>query len=125
MIVFSGMFEASRTSVQSLIAVQRFAGVSQRRETRGEADRLKGPNRAVERRLMPAVRSTDSSSNWREAGILLISRAAATPTLRAYQSTLRAAGITCDLAFRSGSGAWIHVRIIPGAPPCAGAAGHK
>jgi hypothetical protein len=31
--------------------------------------------------LIPAARSIDSSSNWRAAGILLISRAAATPTL--------------------------------------------
>src|SRR6185437_10391636 len=35
----------------------------------------------------------DSSVDCRAASILLISRAAATPTLHAYQSALRAAGI--------------------------------
>jgi len=44
-------------------------------------------------RLIPAARTLDSSVDCRAAGISLISRAAATPTLRAYQSALRAAGI--------------------------------
>ena len=44
--------------------------------------------------LIPAARTLDSSVDCRAAGISLISRAAATPTLRAYQSALRAAGIT-------------------------------
>jgi hypothetical protein len=44
--------------------------------------------------IIPAARSLDSSVGGRAAGISLISRAAATPTLRAYQSALRAAGIT-------------------------------
>jgi hypothetical protein len=36
--------------------------------------------------LIPAGRKIDSSINGRPAGILLISRAAGTPTLRAYRS---------------------------------------
>src|SRR6185437_4430139 len=43
--------------------------------------------------VIPAARTLDSSVACRAAGISLISRAAATPTLRAYQSALRAAGI--------------------------------
>ena len=43
--------------------------------------------------LIPAARTLDSSFDCQAAGISLISRAAATPTLRAYQSALRAAGI--------------------------------
>ena len=50
------------------------------------------------RRLIPAARTLDSSVDCRAAGISLISRAAATPTLRAYQSALRAAGIMQDPA---------------------------
>src|SRR6185437_560323 len=52
--------------------------------------------------LTPAARPLDSSVDCRAAGISLISRAAATPTLRAYQSALRAAGIrrVPDLALR-------------------------
>ena len=45
------------------------------------------------RRLIPVARTLDSSVDCRAAGISLISRAAATPTLRAYQSALRAAGM--------------------------------
>src|SRR6185312_4406936 len=44
--------------------------------------------------VIPAARTLDSSVDCRAAGISLISRAAATPTLRAYQSALRAAGIS-------------------------------
>src|SRR6185437_8948732 len=47
--------------------------------------------------IIPAARTLDSSVDCRAAGISLISRAAATPTLRAYQSALRAAGITLNL----------------------------
>jgi hypothetical protein len=43
--------------------------------------------------LIPAARMIDSSVDRRAAGILLISRAAATPTLRAYRSVLRTAGM--------------------------------
>src|SRR6185503_21182636 len=48
--------------------------------------------------LIPAARTLDSSVDCRAAGMPLISRAAATPTLRAYQSALRAAGIMQDPA---------------------------
>jgi DNA replication protein DnaC len=44
--------------------------------------------------LIPAARSLDLFHDRRAAGILLISRAAAPPTPRAYQSALRAAGIS-------------------------------
>jgi hypothetical protein len=44
--------------------------------------------------IIPAARKIDPLIDGRAAGILLIPRAAATPTLRAYQSALRAAGIT-------------------------------
>ena len=50
-------------------------------------------NPAACRGVIPAARGIDSSADGRSAGILLISRAAATPTLRAYQSALRAPGI--------------------------------
>jgi hypothetical protein len=43
--------------------------------------------------LIAAARRINSSVEWRTAGILLISRAAATPTLRAYRSARWAAGI--------------------------------
>jgi hypothetical protein len=43
--------------------------------------------------LIPAALDIDSSIKGRAAGSLLISRAAAPPTPRAYQSALRAAGI--------------------------------
>src|SRR6185437_12887279 len=51
--------------------------------------------------LIPAARTLDSSVDCRAAGISLISRAAATPTLRAYQSALRAAGIRRGYFLRS------------------------
>ena len=44
--------------------------------------------------LIPAGRTFDSRLSGRPAGIILISRAAATPTLRAYQSPVGATGIT-------------------------------
>jgi hypothetical protein len=44
-------------------------------------------------RLIPAARKIDRLVEWRATGIVLISRAAATPTLRAYQSARWAAGI--------------------------------
>src|SRR6185312_17160434 len=47
--------------------------------------------------VIPAARTLGSSVDCRAAGISLISRAAATPTLRAYQSALRAAGISTSL----------------------------
>ena len=43
--------------------------------------------------LIPAARKIDPLIGGRAAGMLLISRAAATPTLRAYQSAHWAAGI--------------------------------
>ena len=43
--------------------------------------------------LIPAGRTFDSRLSGRPAGIILISRAAATPTLRAYQSPVEATGI--------------------------------
>jgi hypothetical protein len=47
------------------------------------------------RTIIPAARSFDSFVSRRAAGILLIWRAAAPPTPRAYQSAHGAAGITC------------------------------
>src|ERR1700733_332105 len=44
--------------------------------------------------LIPAARKSDAPIGGRAAGILLISRAAAPPTPRAYQSALWAAGMT-------------------------------
>jgi hypothetical protein len=57
----------------------------------------------ADRRVIPAARKTDSLFEWRAAGIVLILRAAATPTLRAYQSAPGAAGISPI------SLAWLHV----------------
>ena len=63
---------------------------------------------SILRAIMPAIRNADPSARSRTGGthwhtgiiacvlISLISRAAATPTLRAYQSALRAAGIRRD-----------------------------
>ena len=44
-------------------------------------------------RVIPAGRTFDSRLSGRPAGMILISRAAATPTLRAYQSPVEATGI--------------------------------
>jgi hypothetical protein len=44
--------------------------------------------------VIPADQNIDSLDDGRPAGISLISRAAATPTLRAYQSALAPIGIT-------------------------------
>jgi hypothetical protein len=44
--------------------------------------------------VLPAGRKIDSSIDGRPAGIRLISRAAATPTLRAYRSSVTLTGIT-------------------------------
>jgi hypothetical protein len=52
------------------------------------------------RGVKPARRDIDPSSDGRRAGLLLVSRAAATPTLRASRSTLRAAGIISVRIFR-------------------------
>ncbi len=51
-----------------------------------------------QKRLIPAGRMFDSSVYGRPAGILLISRAAAPPTPRAYQSAFRPTGINRLLA---------------------------
>src|SRR6476469_9920942 len=47
----------------------------------------------IGRGLIPAARKIDPLIRGRAPGTVLISRAAATPTLRAYQSALWAAGI--------------------------------
>jgi hypothetical protein len=54
--------------------------------------------------LTPAARKTDSLFEWRAAGILLILRAAATPTLRAYRSARWAAGIRRQVGQRQRAG---------------------
>ena len=46
--------------------------------------------------VIPAGLKIDSRSSGRPAGMLLISRAAATPTLRAYQSASMLTGIRSD-----------------------------
>jgi hypothetical protein len=44
-------------------------------------------------KITPAARTIASLVEWRTAGLVLISRAAATPTLRACQSALWAGGV--------------------------------